>query len=121
MLTLLVEPHAVVHATSGLCPRKDIGVRREWLAAGLARIAPTFRFGPVLVDPKQIRMPVASELHGTWSWAHRVDPSHWEEPKVVSETPDASVGVDPAAAQEGWLRLTPSRAAGSSGDGGTTL
>ena len=28
-LTLLVEPHSVVHATAGLLPRKEIGVRRE--------------------------------------------------------------------------------------------
>ncbi|HAF14814.1 MAG TPA: hypothetical protein DCK99_14185, partial [Blastocatellia bacterium] len=47
-LTLLVEPHSVVHATCGLLPRKEIGLRREWTAAALAKLSPTFRFGPLL-------------------------------------------------------------------------
>ena len=47
-LTLLVEPQTVVHATAGLLPSKDIGMRRNWVAAALAILSPTFRFGPVL-------------------------------------------------------------------------
>ena len=61
-LTLLVVPHAAVNATTGMLPRKEIGVRRQWIADALAKIAPSFRFGPVLVDPKTIRMPIATEL-----------------------------------------------------------
>jgi hypothetical protein len=59
-LTLLVEPHTVVHATSGLLPRKEIGLRREWTSDALSKLSPTFRFGPLLVDPKRIRMPILS-------------------------------------------------------------
>jgi len=106
-LTLLVEPHTVVHATTGLTPRKEIGMRREWVAAALAKLAPTFRFGPVLVDPKRIRMPVASELHGTWTWCHRADVTTWAEDKVVNSLGDARLAPDPAQGQEGWLKMTP--------------
>jgi hypothetical protein len=59
-LTLLVEPFNTVHATTGRVPRKEIGMRRAWVNTGLATIAPTFHFGPVLVDPKQIRMSLAT-------------------------------------------------------------
>jgi hypothetical protein len=106
-LTLLVEPHSVVHATAGLLPRKEIGVRREWIADALAKISPTFRFGPVLVDPKRLRMPVPNDIHGTWSWDHRSDITTWAEDKVVNDTGDALITDDPAKGQEGWLRLTP--------------
>lgn len=106
MLTMLVEPHTVVHATAGLVPRKEIGMRREWVAAALAKIAPTFRFGPVLVDPKRIRMPVANELNGSWSWNHRKDITTWAEDKVINTTGDALLEPDPAKGQEGWLKLT---------------
>jgi hypothetical protein len=106
-LTLLMEPHSVVHATTGLLPRKDIGMRREWVAAGLSKLAPVFRFGPVLVDPKRIRMPVASDIRGTWSWSHRVDPMTWADDPVVTATGDAALPQDPSEAQEGWLKLTP--------------
>ena len=106
-LTVLVVPHAVVHATSGLLPRKELGVRRQWVADGLSRISPTFRFGPVLVDPKTIRMPVAIDLAGTWTWNHRADVSQWVDQPVVNATEDARLASSVAAAQEGWLTLHP--------------
>ena len=105
-LTLLVEPQTEVHATSGLLP-EAIGMRRNWVAAGLAALSPTFRFGPVLVDPQKIRMPVSTDIQGAWSWDHRTDVITWAEDPVVNETADAQLRPDPAAAEEGWLRLTP--------------
>jgi hypothetical protein len=104
-LAVLVVPHAVVHATSGLLPRKDLGVRRQWVADGLSRLAPTFRFGPVLVDPRTVRMPVATELGGRWSWSHRTDVSAWTDQPVVNATGDAMMSTDLVTAEEGWLRL----------------
>ena len=109
VLTLLMEPHSLIHATSGITPRKALGMRREWVTAGLAAIAPTFRFGPVLVDTKRIRMPIASELHGTWSWCHRIDATTWQEDEVVNASGDGQLPRDPVEAQEGWLKLSPEK------------
>jgi hypothetical protein len=113
-LTLLVEPHCVVHATAGVLPRKEIGMRREWVAAALAAISPTFRFGPLLVDPKTLRMPVPSEIHGTWSWDHRADITTWLDDPIVNATQDAHLRPDPASGTEGWLRMEPPPPAGTS-------
>jgi hypothetical protein len=107
-LTMLVEPHSVVHATTGVTPRKEIGVRRNWIADALAKLSPTFRFGPLLVDPKRIRMPVSGDIHGgSWSWDHRTDVTTWAEDHVVNSTGDARISPDPAKGQEGWLRIVP--------------
>ena len=106
-LTLLVEPHSSVHLTSGILPRKDIGMRRNWIAPGLSKLAPVFRFGPVLVDPKRIRMPIASDIRGTWSWSHRIDPTTWADDPVVNSSADAQLPADPSQGQEGWLKITP--------------
>ena len=62
---------------------------REWVTDALAKIAPTFRFGPVLVDPKHIRMPIAAELNGTWTWDHRTDVITWASDPVTHATQDA--------------------------------
>ena len=105
-LTLLMEPGTVVHATAGLVPRKSIGLRRDW-QTGLAQLAPTFRFGPVLRDPQQIRMPIAADLGGAWTWTHRTDVDRWAEEEVVHAGHEALLPPDPAVAQEGWLRFTP--------------
>lgn len=107
MLTLLMEPHSSVHATTGYLPRKDIGMRRQWVAPGLSKLAPVFRFGPVLVDPKLIRMPVASDIHGTWSWSHRSDLTTWADDPVTNSNGDLRIPLDPSDGHEGWLKLTP--------------
>ncbi|MGH9115350.1 MAG: hypothetical protein ACRDWW_05910, partial [Acidimicrobiales bacterium] len=114
-LTLLVEPHATVHATTGLTPRKEIGVRREWVAAGLAAIAPTFRFGPVLADPKQMALPLARDLAGSWTWDHRTDVVDWVDDPVIDAGKASGLSATPAVASEGWLRLTPPPASTSGG------
>jgi hypothetical protein len=106
-LTLLVEPLNSVFFTAGLLPRKDVGMRRQWVTNALAQISPTFRFGPVLLNPKLIRMPVANEIQGSWSWDHRTDITDWGEDPVTNATADAILPPDPAAGSEGWLRLSP--------------
>jgi hypothetical protein len=113
-LTLLVEPLTSVHATMGRVPRKEIGMRRGWVNAGLAAIAPTFRFGPVLVDPKQIRMPLATDLAGAWVWDYRADAVAWNEGAVTNATDDALLGADPPTGSEGWLKLVPPKQAPTS-------
>jgi hypothetical protein len=118
-LTLLVEPQTVVHATPGLLPSKDVGMRRNWVAAALAVLSPTFRFGPVLVDPQKIRMPVPTGgIQGSWSWDHRSSITDWAEDPVVNATDDAQLSPDPIGATEGWLRLKPvAPASNGSGNG----
>ncbi len=109
-LTLLVEPMTNVNATSGLLPRKEIGMRREWVTDALAKLSPTFRFGPVLVDPKHIRMPIAAELNGSWTWDHRTDVITWANDTVTNANQDAILQPDPCVASEGWLQLNPPQA-----------
>jgi len=106
-LTLLVEPHATIHATTGYLPRKSIGMRRRWVTPGLARLAPTFRFGPVLVDPNGLRMPVARDLGGTWSWQSRADVGRWTSEPITNATGEAALSPGRVRATEGWLRLVP--------------
>jgi hypothetical protein len=106
-LTLLVEPHTLVHATTGVLPRKEIAMRREWVRDALAKLAPTFRFGPVLIDPKRIRMPIPHDINGTWSWDHRSDVNTWTNDPVMHATQDALLPPDPPVGSEGWLRLSP--------------
>ena len=107
MLTLLIEPHCVVHATTGYLPRKEIGMRRAWTAPGLARLAPVFRFGPVVVDPKLIRMPVPTDIRGTWSWSHRANVTTWTDDPITNANGDARIPPDPSVGEEGWLKLSP--------------
>jgi hypothetical protein len=106
-LTVLVEPHSVVGVTAGIVPRKEAGMRREWVKDALSRLSPTFRFGPVLIDPQRIRMPIPHDINGTWSWDHRIDINTWSNDPITHATHDAILSPDPPVGSEGWLRLTP--------------
>lgn len=119
-LTLLVEPHTTIHATTGLLPRKDAAMRREWVTAGLAKLAPTFRFGPLLVEPQKVKMPIPTDLQGAWTWDHRTDINKWSNDPVADSTGDALIPVDPPAAHEGWLQLNPPAPKDSGTGGGQT-
>jgi len=116
-LTMLVEPHASIHATTGYLPRKAIGMRRRWVTPGLARLAPTFRFGPVLVDPNGLRMPVARDVGGTWSWQSRADIGKWAAEPITNATGEAALSPGRVRATEGWLRLVPDPPADEGGPG----
>jgi Protein of unknown function (DUF3892) len=104
-LTLLAVPASEMHCTVGLLPQKDVGMRRDWVSAGLAKLAPNWRYGPVLVDRKATRIPVPSDVHGTWAWHRRPDPTSWTTDAVVNATGTAIIPDDRAAVQYGWISL----------------
>ncbi|MEZ4466475.1 MAG: hypothetical protein R3F43_18995 [bacterium] len=104
---------AVVHATAGLLPRKSIGLRREWLT-GLAKLAPTFRFGPSCAIPSRSACP-SPPISAAWTWTHRTEVDRWAEEEVVHAGHEALLPPDPVVAQEGWLRFTPTEEEGSDG------
>ena len=104
-LTLLAVPATDVHATVGLLPQKAVGMRRDWVSDGLAQLAPNWRYGPVLIDLKVTRIPVASDVHGTWSWHHRTDPGSWATDTIVTATPAAILPDDRVEVEYGWISL----------------
>ena len=104
-LTLVVVPGTSVHATCGLLPRTSVRLQRDWAAEALQRIAPSFRIGPVLVDPATIRMPAPSGGGVKPSWAHRDTPTTWRDDPIAAASAEALLPDTPSEVQEGWIRL----------------
>jgi hypothetical protein len=104
-LTLLVVPGTDIHVTTGLLPQKTIGMRREWVSTPLAALTPNWRYGPVLLDPKVTRVPVAADVRGIWTWYHRPDPVTWASNAIVNADTTAILAEDKTVAQHGWIRL----------------
>jgi hypothetical protein len=104
-LTLLATPAADVHATVGMLPQKSVGMRRDWVSAGLATLSPNWRYGPVLVDRKATRIPVAADVHGTWSWHRRDAAGEWATDTIVNANQTAIIPDDRMAVQYGWISL----------------
>ena len=105
-LTLLVNPQASFHITSGILPQKEITLIREHWEEAVSRIAPTFKVGPVLVDPSSIRMPIDdAKPNLSWRWVHRETPSDWVESEIKRSDSLAGLPNDKMKAYEGWIKL----------------
>lgn len=108
-LTLLMVPGASVHVSAGVVPQKRVQLLTQWVDDGLENLMPSFRFGPLLVDPAQLRLPMPGlDQHG-WEWVTRTQPAAGEKgwsAEDVGTLPDTAImPMAPVVAQEGWLRL----------------
>jgi hypothetical protein len=107
LVTLLMDPSLAVHATTGILPRKSIALVRDWTADPLSRLAPSFRIGPVLVDPGEIRMPLAFGLPQEQLWSRRADAYNWRDDAILAATKEAALPEISAMAEEGFVRARP--------------
>jgi hypothetical protein len=106
-LTLLMNPLAAVHASSGVLPQKEIKMTRNHFDSALSKIAPTFKIGPVLVDPGSIRMPLPNQGNIAWSWGFKENYSSWLDEDVEDADQSAKLRKGRLKAWEGWLKLDP--------------
>ena len=96
-------------ATCGVVPRKRLELNRSWTDGALQQIVPSFRIGPVLVDPSEIRMPRVSALPDDDrlrnTWTRRDTPTSWRDDPILAATMAARLADHPAVGHEGWARL----------------
>jgi len=71
ILTMLVDPRCVFHATSGILPSKVINIPPEQYTEALKNIKVTFLTAPILTDKDQLHLPLLSEPGYDWSWLER--------------------------------------------------
>jgi hypothetical protein len=105
-LTVLMAPGGSAHATCGLFPRVRTSLSRDWIAPALKRLMPTFRVGPVLVDPAAVRVPKTTGLPKEQVFTSRPDPVAWRDDPISAATQDALLPTAPAVVREGYLRVT---------------
>ena len=112
-LTVLVEAGAGLYAMSGALPRKKITVPREFLA-GVERLEPTFRVGPLLSTPTlgSLRpLLPAPQVEGREVRWLRYEPGTeaeegtWEASPVPPLPPLGVVPGTRIRVSEGWMRL----------------
>src|ERR1700674_277842 len=108
-LTLLLDPLAKVHATTGILPTAKLKLPAQFYASALARIAVTFRTGPVLTQPDTIRLPFPAEQHGTWAWIRRTGTgaTDWEIEPIIAANAQARLENTPPHLIDGWLQFSP--------------
>lgn len=106
-LTLLMLPAGTVHLTSGLLPKKSLTLADDWVRRGLTSLSPSLRVGPVLVDPGEVRMPLAHHLGESQTFTRRTAPLTWRDDPIMAATQSALLPRLPHEVHEGWVRVTP--------------
>jgi hypothetical protein len=106
-LTLLMHPASAVHLTSGILPRKSLQLARDWVAPGLAVLAPSLRTGPLLIDPDKVRLPKPTVFGANQRFTHRRTPAEWQDDPILAATQTALLPDAPSSVQEGWIRVMP--------------
>jgi hypothetical protein len=111
-LTIFMHPAGKATLTSGVVPRETVALARDWVAPGLAAIAPSLRTGPVLVetdlDPKkQVRLPKVSVFGKDQNLLWRDTPATWRSDAILAATQTALLPDTPAEFREGWIRVAP--------------
>ena len=105
-LTMLVDPLAAVHATSGMLPTKAITIPASMYADQLKRIEVSFRsLGPILTRTGRLDLPLPSEPGYAWSWIERDDRGWTSVADDIGASEDDGAFSGPVLAREGWLRL----------------
>jgi hypothetical protein len=119
-LTLLVDPRAAVHATTGVLPVTSVTLPAGAVGPALQALEVTFDIGPVLTFfgptptqaghvpafPNAVSFPRPAEQHGTWSWWQPgTPPGEWTGYDLVDAVPDAQFRGAPNVLADGALQF----------------
>jgi hypothetical protein len=117
MLTMLIDPRAGVHATSGALPVVSTELPGAFVAEALKALEVTFRLEPALTytqptpaqegtTPTQassVVLPIPAERAGTWTFWDR-EPG-WTPYGLLDATADAELKPYPPSLRDGLLQL----------------
>lgn len=105
-VTLLMDPQARVHATTGALPRTYFALP-DTLGAGARRVSEIFfQIAPIIGHGPAPAMPRPSDDYGEWSWVYRPDVTGMRNTGNPAEAATRAGAVDqPVTVSEGWLTL----------------
>ena len=103
-LTLLMDPRAAVHLTTGILPVTSLRIPSDQYAAALERLLVTFLTAPVLQGAPGFTLPVPAETGYDWSW-WQVGQIGDRSVKAAQVNTDAVLPGVPPALVDGWLKL----------------
>ena len=104
LLTMLVDPRAPVHASTGILPVKAIDIPPDMYADALGNLAVTFQVAPVMSPASGVELPLPTEAGFTWSWLS-TSLTGWSEGALATPNLKAVFSDPPQQLHEGWLKL----------------
>lgn len=113
-ITALVDPRGWMPVITGLLPVQTLALPNGPVAAAMQAMVASFRMGPLLLDPANVRMPLPAASGGEWSWIERTGVTFWSEQGPLQQSsPEAALPTVVPTLREGWLQLSGAISAGS--------
>jgi hypothetical protein len=112
-----MHPGGKVHLSSGILPRIDKALARDWVNPGLSVLAPSLRTGPLLIDADKVRLPKVASFPADQLFTHRDTPTSWKDDPILAATQSALLPDTQPQVQEGWVRIDPNPPGSGSGSG----
>ncbi len=112
IVTVLVDPRGVVHATTGILPTKTIVIPPDQYAQALQAMSVTFFSAPILTPRQEgeIALPLPKEAGYTWAWVEKTDKNAWHDGAKIVDVNRQARFSGQQEIREGWLRLQKSPA-----------
>jgi len=109
-VTLLMDPRAAVHATTGILPVQSLAIPSDQYSKILDALEITFLTAPVLAaqDPPAIPLPMETDY--TWNWVQIGEDAAPLRP--AQGVTDAVFPQHPQQLVDGWLKLIKSKQEG---------
>lgn len=104
-LTLILDPRGKVHAISDILPTLEVVLPDRFVTDPLAKMVITFRTGPILTSPEQLRIPIPTSVQGQWAWL--APGGAPPDPNLQPVDPAARLPNAPPVLRQGWLQFQP--------------
>lgn len=105
-ITLLMDPRAGIHVSSGILPTQFLELPSYVLSEALENMELFFMVGPFIGDPDALRIPLPEDVKGEWSWSYFKDVGSWDTNNEIGKKENRpAVLIKPAQIFEGWLTL----------------
>ncbi|HMQ48466.1 MAG TPA: hypothetical protein PKA00_06115 [Saprospiraceae bacterium] len=104
IVTMVMDPRAAVHASTGLLPVSSIEIPPSQYQSILHRLMVYFLSNPVLLGQQLFDMPLPDEKGYHWSWVQQGQAEIPLEPSAVGDR--AHFGYSPQRVLDGWLKLS---------------
>lgn len=104
VLTMLIDPRAEVHATTGLFPENSLAMSPDQYTDAIGKLQMTFLMHPLLCPVGGVKLPLPEESGFQWLWIGPGNqPGVLLNPGLVNG--NALWGYSPQVIKEGWIKL----------------
>lgn len=103
---LLVDPRGSFTAVPLVLPLTELVLSTAYIEQPMANMQVTFRTGPLLTDPEQLRMPLPTEMNGAWSWIQHSGVTTWETMETIAQANQQPRFPETVGLRDGWLQLS---------------